>query len=117
MNMRFDKARHGHSALRVERDGRDQGSRTAVDAHEPPAFYPDVAKIFRAPQSDVFNEDIPYHARDPALNVSTYNLSTMSDDGQSISTGHQFGSPVSLDDRAREHRLWAAAAPIARASP
>src|SRR5467141_1585859 len=43
MNMRLDKARHGHSALRVERDGRSQGGRTAVDTHEPTTFYPDVA--------------------------------------------------------------------------
>ena len=43
MNMRLDKARHRHSAFGVERDGRNQRRRAAVDTHEPTAFYADVA--------------------------------------------------------------------------
>src|SRR5258708_2294421 len=71
MNMRLDEARHGHSAIRVERDGCNRGSRTALYTHEPAAFYPDVAQVLRAPQGDVFDENIQRHRHAPVLNTST----------------------------------------------
>src|SRR3984893_953426 len=86
MNMRFDKTRHGHSAIGVERGGRNHGRRTALDAREPAISYPDVAQVFGAPQSDVFNENVQRHQRAPFGCIDRHSLSTASDDVQRSST-------------------------------
>jgi hypothetical protein len=58
MNMRLDKAGHGHSPLRIEREGGRRGRGTLADAYKLTAGDAEIAEAFGAPQRNIFDENI-----------------------------------------------------------